>query len=94
MTTPDVRPLFPDAHDADKAWHAKTGVYPISHLLVVKDELLESREGIGPEIFDLFSRARAPYVERLLAGQASDPGDEALIKRAEIIGGGPNSLWV
>ena len=74
IDSPDVHPLFPNAHDADKAWHAKTGVYPISHLLVVKDELLESQEGIDREIFELFSRARAPYVERLLSGQASDPG--------------------
>lgn len=89
IDSPDVRPLFPSAHDADKAWHAKTGIYPISHLLVVKDELLESREGIGPVIFDLFDRARAPYVERLLSGQASGPGDESLVTRAEIIGGDP-----
>ena len=89
IDSPDVRPLFPNAYEADKAWHAKTGVYPISHLLVVKDELLESREGIGPEIFDLFSRARAPYVERLLTGQANDSGDEALKKRTAIVGSDP-----
>ena len=89
IDSPDVHPLFPNAHDADKAWHAKTGVYPISHLLVVKDELLESQEGIDREIFELFSRARAPYVERLLSGQASDPGGEALMKRADIVGGDP-----
>ena len=89
IDSPDVRPLFPNAHAADKSWHDKTGVYPISHLLVVKDELLESREGIGREIFDLFSRARAPYVERLHSGQAFDPGDEAVLKRAEIVGDDP-----
>ena len=89
IDSPYVRPLFPDAHDADKAWHAKTGVYPISHLLVVRDELLESHEGIGPTIFDVFNRARAPYVERLLSGQADGSGDEALAKRAGIVGGDP-----
>lgn len=85
----DVRPLFPEAHAADKAWHDKTGIYPISHLLVVKDALLESREGIAAEICDLFSRARAPYVQKLLSGNASSAGDQALLKRAEIVGGDP-----
>ncbi len=89
IESPDVRPLFTNAHDADKAWHAKTAVYPISHLLVVKDELLKSHEGIGREIFEVFSRARAPYVESLLSGQGNGSGDKALMKRAEIVGGDP-----
>ena len=85
----EVRPLFTDAHDADKAWHEKTGIYPISHLLVVKDDLLESRQGIAREIFNLFDRARTPYIRRLLSGESFSPGDEPLIRRAKIVGGDP-----
>ena len=89
INSSDALPLFTNAHDADKAWHEKTEIYPISHLLVVKDELLESENGIGGEIFDLFSRARTPYVERLLAGDSSNPADVVLRKRAEIVRGDP-----
>ncbi len=85
----DVRPLFEDSYDADKAWHEKTQIYPISHLLVVKDELLASKEGFAREVFDLFDRARTPYVEKLIEGQTSGPGDDALLKRAKIVGGDP-----
>ena len=84
-----IQPLFTEAHAADRAWHNKIGIYPISHLLVVKDALLESQEGIAAEIYNLFSRARAPYVQELLSGNASSAGDQALLKRAEIVGGDP-----
>ena len=89
INSPDIRPLFPNAHDADKAWYEKTGIYPISHMLVVKDDLLESQPGIAEELFDLFSRARAPYIEKLRSGNAGDAGDEALLRRAEIVGEDP-----
>ena len=85
----DVRQLFPEAHEADKAWHKKTGIYPISHLLVVRGDLLESQQGIASEIYDLFARARAPYIERLRSGKASSASDEALLKRADIVGDDP-----
>ena len=89
VDSPNIKPLFPDSYDADKDWHDKTGIYPISHLLVVKDDLLETNPGIEAEIFDLFSRARAPYIEHLRSGAASGPGDEALLKRAAIVGDDP-----
>lgn len=89
IDSPDIRPLFPNAHDADRAWHQKTGIYPISHMLVVKDDLLKSQPGVAEELLDLFIRARAPYVERLRSGNATDAGDEAFLKRAAIVGDDP-----
>ena len=89
IDSPEVRPLFPNARDADKAWHNKTGIYPISHMLVVKDDLLESQSGIAEELFDLFSRARAPYIEKLRSGEASEAGDKAFLRRADIVGDDP-----
>ena len=90
IDSPDVRPLFTEPHEADAAWHRKTGLYPISHLLVVKDELLESQDGIAPELYDLFSRAKAPHIERLLSsGKASTGNDQELLDMAAIVGGDP-----
>lgn len=89
IDSPDIRPLFPNAHDADKAWHRNTGIYPVSHMLVVKDDLLESQPEIAEELFHLFDRARAPYIERLRSGEASGPEDEAFLRRADIVGKDP-----
>ena len=89
IDSPEIVPLFPNAFDADKAWHDKTGIYPISHMLVAKDALLDSQPGIAAELFDLFGRARAPYIEKLRLGNATEQGDETLLKRAEIVGDDP-----
>ena len=73
VDAPDIQPLFPDARQADDAWHRKTGIYPISHLLVVKDAALTSHRGLATELFRLFSEARSQYLPRLRSGAADDP---------------------
>ena len=89
IDSPDIQPLFPEAHQADDAWHRKTGLYPISHLLVVKDDLLESNPDLAPELFSVFDEAKTPYIQRLRSGDASSPDDKALLKMAEIVGDDP-----
>ena len=89
VNSSDIQALFPNASEDDKSWHRKTGIYPISHLLVAKDELLESQEGIAHELFDLFSRAKSPYMQELRSGNASSPQDKVLLDRAEIVGDDP-----
>jgi 4,5-dihydroxyphthalate decarboxylase len=89
VDSPDVRPLFDEPDELDANWHRKTGVYPISHMLVVKDDALASNPGLAGELFDLFSAARAPYVERLRSGSASAPGDQAFLNLAAIVGDDP-----
>lgn len=83
---PDVRPLFPEAQALDASWHRKTGIYPISHLLVVKDELLDSVGDLASEVFSVFGEARDDYEQRLHAGDTSAPGTEQLLKMAGIVG--------
>ena len=89
VDSPDVRPLFPDADEADAAWAAKTGVYPISHMLVVKDAALAANGGLAGELFDVFKAAKSPYMERLRSGAASGPADRALLKMGRMAGGDP-----
>lgn len=89
IDSPDVMPLFPDAAQADAAWHKKTGVYPISHLLVVKDELLDADADLATELFRMFSEAKAPYSRRLMSGEAAGAQDQSFRARAEIIDGDP-----
>ena len=86
LDSPDVRPLFSDAAELDAKWHRDTGVYPISHLLVVKDELMESVGGVVSELFNVFGEARDDYARRLRSGDTSAPGTPQLLKMAEIVG--------
>ena len=84
--SPDIRPLFPDAAQLDADWHASTGLYPISHLLVVRDSLLESHGDLASEVFSVFGSAKDDYIDRLHAGDTSAPGTEQLLKMAGIVG--------
>ena len=89
VDSPDILPLFPEAHEADEAWHKKTGLYPISHLLVAKDATLEANENLATELFDMFSEAKALHLPGLQAGKASDSMDQTMLRLGEIVGDDP-----
>jgi len=70
---PDVAPLIPDAADAGFGAFQSRGLYPINHLVVVKDEVLAARPEVATAVFDAFTRAKDLYVERLRAGAIDAP---------------------
>lgn len=55
---PKIKPVIPNAANAGRAWHDRTGLIPINHMLVVKRDLLRSRPDLVREIYDLFRRAK------------------------------------
>jgi hypothetical protein len=91
---PDVKTLIPNAKEAAfESLHAR-GHYPINHLIVVKDALLETDPDLGPRIFDAFARAKRLYVERLAAGAIASPTpiDELHKRVMDITGKDPPTL--
>lgn len=70
LDAPDVVPLIPDPFEAAVTALRTRGFYPINHLVVVKDELLQAHPGLATQVFDAFARAKQVYVDRLRAGQA------------------------
>jgi 4,5-dihydroxyphthalate decarboxylase len=59
---PDLVPLIPDAAEAGIASLKRTGVFPINHLVVVKDELLARDPGLGRVVFDAFAESKRQYL--------------------------------
>lgn len=53
-----IRSVIPDAEAAGRQWVAETGLFPINHGLVIRDELLATHPWLGAELMDLFTRAR------------------------------------
>ena len=88
---PDVKPLIPDAREAGLEALRTRGHYPINHLMVVKDEVLEARPHLAGEIFDAFTEAKRLYVERLKTGRIEKPTavDELHRRVLEITGKDP-----
>jgi 4,5-dihydroxyphthalate decarboxylase len=88
---PDVVPLFPDAHQRGYDALTRTGSYPINHLVVVKDEILERFPGAATELFSAFSRSKDLYLERLRTDSIASPSptDQMYRKVMELTGADP-----
>ena len=89
-TSPDVKPLIPDALEAGLAALRRNGHYPINHLVVIKDELIANHPDLAADVFDAFARAKRLYIDRLKAGQIGKPTEvDEVHKRVMAITGDP-----
>lgn len=70
-----VEPLIDQPVAAGFAALERRGHYPINHLVVIKDELLEHRPGLAADIFVAFAESKQRYVDDLLAGRIENPSD-------------------
>ena len=61
---PGLMPLIPDPVAAGLASLAKTGIFPINHLVVVKDELLAAHPDLGRAVFDAFAESKRRYLAK------------------------------
>ena len=89
--SPDVKPLIPNAKEAGFAALKARGHYPINHVVVVKDELLEKHPDLAREVFEAFAESKRLYVEKLRAGRIEKPtaADEVHRRVMEITGADP-----
>lgn len=86
----DVAPLIANAQDAGLAALRARGHYPINHLVVVRDELLQAEPTLAGAVFDSFVRSKRIYLERLKAGTLEKPSAvDALHQRVMAITGDP-----
>jgi 4,5-dihydroxyphthalate decarboxylase len=89
VDSPDVKPLIPNAAEAEAVWYRKTGIYPVNHTVVVKDSLLEADPALAPRLFGAFSEAKAAFLGRLAAGAELPADAQALAKRRSVVGDDP-----
>jgi 4,5-dihydroxyphthalate decarboxylase len=54
-----IRPLIPDPHAAALAWHAREGLVPPNHFLIVPDALCDQRPDLVAEVCRMLTEARA-----------------------------------
>ncbi len=88
---PDVAHLIPNPKE--RAYNAlrSTGIFPINHLIVVKDELLKKYPDLAADLFYTFARSKELYVEKLREGKIENPTatDKMHLKVMEITGSDP-----
>ena len=91
IDAPNVRPLIANAAQAGLDALRDHGHYPINHLVVVKDELLQAHPGLAAAVFEAFAESKRRYVARLRAGAIEQPTamDEMHKKVMAITGADP-----
>jgi len=89
VDSPDVKPLIPNAREAEAAWYRKTGIYPINHTVVVKDALLRADPTLAPRLFRAFTEAKAVFLRQLGAGGELSVDAQALAQRRRVVGDDP-----
>lgn len=62
---PRVRRLFTDFKSAEQAYFRKTGIFPIMHLLGIRNHLLDAHGDLPSRLFEAFDRARAHAASEL-----------------------------
>jgi 4,5-dihydroxyphthalate decarboxylase len=62
--------LFPDFHEVEKAYFEKTGIFPIMHLVVLKEDTYRAYPWSAQSLFKAFSRAKECCFEHLLTSAA------------------------
>lgn len=85
---PDAAPLIPHAEEAGFEALRRRGHYPINHLVVIRDDVLEAHPELAGEVFAAFAEAKRLYLDSLRAGAIADPtAADALHRRVEAITG-------
>ena len=66
-----VRRLFPNYRDEEERYFAKTGIFPIMHVIAVKRQVYESHPWIARNLMDAFEAAKRASIARMRDIQTS-----------------------
>lgn len=89
--TPDpLVPAFPNPLAAQRAYYERTGIFPIVHITVIKQDLVGRRPEIVGSLCDAYLRAREIARARPTSGSTdSSAGGEVTKDLLEIVGSDP-----
>jgi 4,5-dihydroxyphthalate decarboxylase len=60
-----VKPLFSDPKDSAMKYYKGTGIFPLNHLVVVKEGILKDQPWVALNLFDAFRDAKRRFFEEL-----------------------------
>ena len=62
---PEVRRLFEDSRSAEKDYFARTGIFPIMHVIVLRRDVYDRHPWIAGSLYKAFEQARRETAQRL-----------------------------
>lgn len=81
--------VIPDASEAEAEWFARTGVYPIHGVLVVKDEVLAAHPWLPEALVEAFEASKRVQLKMLSRGEAHDSADKRYLRDMKVVGPDP-----
>lgn len=81
--------LFPNAPALERDWFARTGIYPMHALVVVKDEILERHHEARGTLFTAFRNAHDIWVAHLNSGVELSGKDKSYKDLVSVVGSDP-----
>jgi 4,5-dihydroxyphthalate decarboxylase len=63
---PDVERLFPDYVEMEEAYYARTGVWPIMHIIAMKRSIVEKHPWAARNLYNAFLESKRRSIERIL----------------------------
>jgi 4,5-dihydroxyphthalate decarboxylase len=86
----DVAPLISNPEEAALRALRERGLYPMNHLIVVRDDVLAARPEIAVDLFNTFVESKRLYLDRLKSGAIAQPtGIDRLHQRVMAVTGDP-----
>lgn len=55
---PRIRQLFPDVKETEQAYFSKTGMFPIMHVVAIRDDVLTENPWLAKAVFEMYSEAK------------------------------------
>jgi 4,5-dihydroxyphthalate decarboxylase len=87
---PDIQPVISDPIEAGITAFNHNGHYPINHLVVIRDEIIEKYPDVAVSIFNAFAESKRLYLQRLLNGKIEKPNEmDGLYLRLNALAGDP-----
>ncbi len=83
VEAPEIQPLIPEPRQAGIDYFRQTGLYPISHIVVLKNTLVDAHDWLAEELFNLFKASKDHYLAQ------PNQTDSALNEMKPIIGEDP-----
>ena len=86
---PTVKPLIPDPVAAGFASYRKTGIFPVNHTVVVRDELLQQFPGLAADLFRALTTSKQAYLSGLQRNGELSAEDALTVELEAGVGGDP-----
>jgi 4,5-dihydroxyphthalate decarboxylase len=87
----DIRPLLSEEEAAEVGLRSyrRTGLYPIGHIMTIKDSTLEAHPWIAAELYAAFKASKEQYLAGLRERTPLTGRDKQNLRNQEIVGGDP-----